>query len=123
MKLFIAASVVLGFALCTALIGYFGFSAVGDAFLSAGWGMVALAVYQGLSIGLSALAWRAVVKSVWTGPIGLFLWARWVREATNALMPVAQVGGDIVGARLLAINGAGAAVGGASVVVDKTIEV
>jgi len=123
LKLFFAASVVLGFALGAALIGYFGFGAVCDAFLSAGWGMVALAFYQGLSIGFSALAWRAVMKSVWTGPIALFLWARWVREATNALMPVAQVGGDIVGARLLALNGAGAAVGGASIVVDKTIEV
>jgi putative membrane protein len=123
LKLFFAASVVVGLALGTTLIGYFGFSAVGEAFLGAGWGMVLLAAYQGLSIGFSAFAWRAVVKSVWDGPIGLFLWARWVREATNSLMPVAQIGGDIVGARLLAINGAGAAVGGASIVVDKTIEV
>ena len=123
MKLFFAVSVVLGFGLVTALIGYFGFDAVGQAFLSAGWGMVALAAYQGLSIGCSALAWRIVVRSVWKGPVGLFLWVRWVREAINSLMPVAQVGGDIVGARLLAINGAGAAVGGASIVVDKTVEV
>lgn len=123
MKLFFAASVVIGLALMTALIGYFGFDGVGQAFLSAGWGMVALAAYQVLSIGCSALAWRVVSRSVWLGPIGLFMWARWVREAVNGLMPVAQVGGDIVGARLLAINGGGAAVAGASTVVDKTVEV
>lgn len=123
MKLFFAASIVVGLAFVTALIGYFGFEAVGQAFLSAGWGMVALAVYQGFSIGCSALAWRVAVRSAWLGPIRLYMWVRWVRESINSLMPVAQVGGDIVGARLLAINGAGAAVAGAGVVVDKTIEV
>lgn len=123
LKLFFGASVVFGLAFGTFLVGYFGFDAVGDAFISAGWGMVVLAAYQGLSIGCSALAWRAVVRSVWQGSNGLFLWARWVRESMNSLLPVAQVGGDIVGARLLAIRGAGAAVGGASIVVDKTVEV
>lgn len=123
MKLFVAASVVLGLGLFTVLIGYYGFDAVGEAFLSAGWGMVALAAYQGLSIGCSALAWRVVARSAWDGSFGLYFWARWVRESINSLMPVAQVGGDIVGARLLAINGASAAVGGASIVVDKTVEV
>lgn len=123
LKLFFGASVVFGLAFGTLLIGYFGFDAVGEAFISAGWGMVVLAAYQGLSIGCSALAWRVVLRSVWQGPTGLFFWARWVREAMNSLLPVAQVGGDIVGARLLAIKGAGSAVGGASIVVDKTIEV
>jgi putative membrane protein len=123
LKLFFGVSLVFGLAFGTFLIGYFGFDAVGEAFISAGWGMVALAVYQGLSIGCSALAWRAILRSVWQGPNGLFFWARWVREAMNSLMPVAQVGGDIVGARLIAIKGAGAAVGGASIVVDKTVEV
>jgi putative membrane protein len=123
LKLALAASAVLGLALVTVLIGYFGFQAVGQAFVGVGWGMAALAAYQGLSILCAALAWRAVAKSAWTAPIGLFFWARWVREAVNTLMPVGQVGGDIVGARLLSIRGAGAAVAGASVVVDKTVEV
>ena len=81
-----------------------GFDAVGEAFISAGWGMVGLAAYQSLSIGFSALAWQAIMRSVWQGSIGLYFWARWVRESMNSLLPVAQVGGDIVGARLLAIN-------------------
>jgi putative membrane protein len=123
LKLFFGVSLVFGLAFGTFLIGYFGFHAVGEAFISAGWGMLAIAAYQGLSIGSCALAWRAVLRSVWNGPITLYLWARWVREAMNSLMPVAQVGGDIVGARLLALKGAGAAVGGASIVVDKTVEI
>jgi putative membrane protein len=122
-KVAFAASAVLGVLLITVLIGYFGFEAVGQAFVSVGWGMLLLAAYQGFSILFSALAWRAVVRSVWDAPSGLFIWARWVREGVNTLMPVAQVGGDIVGARLLALNGAGGAVAGASTVVDKTIEV
>jgi len=123
LKLLVAASLVVGLALMTAVIGYFGFEAVGAVFLSAGWGMVVLAFYQGLSIVFAALAWRVVARSVWRGPFRLFVWARWIREGVNTLMPVGQVGGDIVGARLLAVGGSGAALGGAATVVDKTIEV
>jgi len=123
LKLAFAASAVLGLLLVTVLIGYYGFESVGGAFVSVGWAMVLLAAYDGLSILCAALAWRAVVKAEWDAPIGLFVWSRWIRDAANSLMPVAQVGGDIVGARLLAINGAGAAVASASIVADKTIEV
>jgi putative membrane protein len=123
LKLVFAISAILGLALVTVLIGYFGFRSVGEAFIGVKWGLLVLAAYQGLSILCSALAWRAVVKSVWDAPTALFMWARWVREAVNTLMPVGQVGGDIVGARLLAVNGASTAVAGAGVVVDKTVEV
>ncbi len=123
MKLALAVSAMFGLALVTVLIAYFGFQPVGQAFAGIGWGMAALAAYQGISIFFAALAWRAVTRSAWTAPIGIFLWARWIRESVNTLMPVGQVGGDIVGARLLAIRGAGAAVAGAGTVVDKTVEV
>lgn len=123
MKLAVAFSALLGLAVVTLMIGYFGFGTVGQAFLSAGWGMVVIACYHVLSLGCAAMAWRAVVQRTWPAPFLLYLWARWIRESVNGLMPVGQVGGDIVGARLLAIRGAGAAVAGASAVVDKTVEV
>jgi putative membrane protein len=53
----------------------------------------------------------------------VFLRARWVREAVDTLLPVAQIGGEVVGARLLTFGGASASLGGASVVVDLTLEV
>ena len=123
MKLAVAFSALLGLAVVTLLIGYFGFGTVGQAFLSAGWGMVVIAGYHVASLGCAAMGWRALVERTWQAPFLLYLWARWIRESVNGLMPVGQVGGDIVGARLLAIRGAGAAVAGAGVVVDKTVEV
>ena len=123
MKLAAACALLLGLAVATGLIGYFGFAAVGDAFLSAGWGMLFIAAIHVLSIFCTAYAWRTATQGAWQGPYGDFLWARWVRESVNTLMPVGQVGGDLVGARLLAIRGAGSAAAGAGVVVDKTVDV
>lgn len=123
MKLAVAFSALLGLAVVTLLIGYFGFGAVGEAFLSAGWGMVVIACYHVVALCCAAMGWRTLVQPTWQAPFFLYLWARWIRESVNGLMPVGQVGGDIVGARLLAIRGAGAAVAGAGVVVDKTVEV
>jgi putative membrane protein len=51
-----------------------------------------------------------------------FIWARWVREATNLLLPVAQVGGEVVGARMLTLRGVSAERAGGSVVLDKLTE-
>ena len=49
------------------------------------------------------------------------LWARWIGESVNGLLPVLQVGGNIVKASLLARTGVGGAVAGATVVVDVTL--
>jgi putative membrane protein len=45
---------------------------------------------------------------------------RWISESVNALLPVAQVGGELVRARLLATRGVPGAVAGASVVGNLT---
>jgi putative membrane protein len=47
---------------------------------------------------------------------------RFVREATNALLPLAQIGGDFIGARCLALHGTKGTVAAASVVVDVLIQ-
>ena len=44
------------------------------------------------------------------GPrLRMFMVLRWIREATNNLLPVAQIGGEVVGARLLSLFGVGMA--------------
>jgi len=52
---------------------------------------------------------------------GRLLWARWISEAINALLPVAQVGGDVVKARLIMRHEIPGATAGASVIADLTI--
>ena len=73
-------------------------------------------------LACDGIAWRAFLAPEQRAPLADFLWARWVREATNLLLPVAQIGGEVVGARLLTLRGMTPSVAGASVVLDKLTE-
>ncbi len=52
----------------------------------------------------------------------VFFGLRVIREGVNGLLPVAQIGGHLVGARLLAKGGVPLGIAGASVAVDLTLE-
>src|SRR5262249_31525578 len=47
---------------------------------------------------------------------------RFIREATNALLPLMQVGGDLIGARLIMFRGIAGPLAAASIVVDILIQ-
>ena len=49
------------------------------------------------------------------------LWARWIGEAINTLVPAFQVGGAVVRSRLMIMRGVPGRIAGASVVVDLTL--
>ena len=70
---------------------------------------------------LAGTAWR----SLFAAPrprLGVFYRLRIVREGIDSLLPVAQVGGEVVGARLLFRAGVSPNRAAASVIVDVTIE-
>lgn len=123
MKAVVAVGILAGLLLATALIGYFGLGAVMAAFVSVGWGIDALAFYRFLTIACGGIGWRVLLRRRATGPLHGFVYARWVRESMNALLPVAQLGGDVAGARIVALNGAGAVAGAASAVVAKSVDI
>jgi putative membrane protein len=87
-----------------------------------GWGLPVIIGFHMLLIACTALAWWAALGEDGTGQFRLLVWARWVREGANTLLPVAQVGGEIVGARLLAMCGTRLSLAAASVILDKTNE-
>ncbi|HMK15007.1 MAG TPA: flippase-like domain-containing protein [Burkholderiales bacterium] len=122
MKLAIAITALAGLLGAILLIGYHGFLAVSDLLLTAGWGMVVVSVYHLIPVTFSSLAWRTVLRNTWRKSFLVFLWARLVREAVGNLLPVMQVGGEFVAARILTFHGAKAGIAGASVVVDLTVE-
>lgn len=75
----------------------------------AGWGVLAVLAFRLPQLLFSALAWAPLLdgpRPRW--PFLLLL--RWIRDAVNALLPVAQLGGDVVRARLLPGSGAGVVV-------------
>jgi putative membrane protein len=122
MKIGIAIAALAGLLAAILLIGYHGFLTVSDLLLTAGWGLVVVSLFHLLPVTLSAMAWHRLLRSTWHHSLPVFFWARSVREAVARLLPVMQVGGELVGARILTFHGAKAGIAGASVVVDLTLE-
>lgn len=119
------ATVLIAMAGITALvvlIAWQDLDRLGDLLLGAGWGIAVVTLAHLVPMVASALAWRAAARPLWPPRFGVFLWARLVRESVNALLPVLQVGGDFVGARILVFHNARAVHAVASVLADLTIE-
>jgi len=113
-----------GAALFTLLLIRQGVPHVIAAFASAGWWIAAVAIYHlAVPVFLDAIAWWALFPkserlSLWQ----LFL-MRWIGESVSTLVPSAAVGGDMVRARLAAINGAPLPIAASTVLVDLTLGV
>jgi putative membrane protein len=111
----------IGLALFTALLAAHGVTEVGAALRAAGLGLLLVAAFHLLPMLGDAIGWRRLLPSELRPPVRTMLWARWIGESVNGLLPVLQVGGNIVKASLLARTGVGGAVSGATVVVDVTL--
>lgn len=73
-------------------------------------------------IGLDAMSWRWLLASVPGRPaLSRLTWLALLREAVNGLLPVARVGGEFVGIRLLARMGVSLVQAAASVVVEVSL--
>ncbi len=87
----------------------------------AGWVLPATVSVFLVQLILASQAWRVSL-----GPSGVgrasMLRLRWIREGINALLPVAQVGGPVVGAQLLVRLGVAPALATAGTVLDVTLE-
>ena len=113
---------LVGLAIVTGLIAYYGAGAVVDAVAAVGWGAALVALVRVGETTGAGLAWWLVLPDApgrLAGPCALL---RWIRESVNCLLPVAQVGGDLVGARLLTFWGVPGGDAGASVVVDIFVQ-
>jgi putative membrane protein len=115
-------SLALGLALALALGAYFGFAEIASGLRSAGWGILAVIAFHPVQMVFSALAWQALLPTSPAPGLIAFMGLRWIREGVNNLLPLAQIGGEFVAARLLRHVGVPVAAGGASVTVDLTME-
>src|SRR5262249_29249678 len=95
----------LGVALCVALVVRQG---VGDgtaAVAGVGSGLVVILLLHLAQLTADGMGWRAVLAGEPRPPAGTFVWGRWLAESVNDLLPVMQVGGNVVRARALASAG------------------
>lgn len=113
----------IGLGLFTILVGYHGVTDVAAALAVAGWGLIWVALFRLIPMGFNTVAWRILLDEDERPSFKIMLWARWIGESVKGLLPVAQVGGDLVKARLIAQRGLPTAVAGASVVIEMTVSV
>ena len=115
---------IAGAALFIAIIIHQDLSKVGAAFAAAGWAIVGVIAYHCVvPIFLDTVGWWVLFPRSDRLPLRKLLWMRWIGESVSTLVPSATVGGDVVRARLAAINGAPLPVAAGTVLVDLTLGV
>jgi putative membrane protein len=112
---------LLGVALLIVIAVHADFAAMLHTLQSGGIRLLWLIPYRASFFFLYAIGWLALLRPSDTAHragLGYIFWATTVRDAVDRLLPVASVGGSIVGVRILRWRGLGAAPVAASVVVE-----
>ncbi|MFT9257431.1 MAG: flippase-like domain-containing protein [Acetobacter sp.] len=142
---------LLGLGLAVWMFAQYGVHSILSLIAACGWGVLVVIAFHGIQVCLSAQAWRIIssgdpgsphppAQDVFSAdtrsrsygaaragghsrlPLGDYVLLRCVREGINNLLPVAQVGGEVVSSRLLARRGLGLRQAAAGTICDLTIE-
>lgn len=114
----LSTAIIFGIALFFA-IADLGFARIWDEVTSVGFGLMGIILVHIGQLAFCTFAWGVLFNGTTT--MRLFM-LRWIRESVDSLLPVAQVGGEIAVARLLAREKIALPVVGASIIADVTIE-
>jgi len=114
----VALALLAGLAVFTALIAWQGVATVAETFGLAGWNPLWLPLVYCIPLVLSAQSWRCFFAP--RPSFGAAVHAMWIGLAVNWMLPVAQIGGEFVRARIVAARGVPGRDAYASVIVDKT---
>ena len=112
---------LFGLCLVAGLIIYRGAGEVGAALALAGIGSALVVPAHAGVLLADTLGWRALLAHRPRPFLRSLVAMRWVGASVNGLLPVAQIGGEIVRARLLTRTGTPGSLAGASVIVDLTL--
>lgn len=112
-----------GLLLIALLVAQQGLVGIGQAVASVGWGIVLVVLIHILQMIFSGMAWQVLLRHRPVPGAFTFIRIRWIREAVSNMLPMTQIGGEIIGVRLLVLRGIGGGLAGASVVVDLSMEV
>jgi putative membrane protein len=111
-----------GIAALIALAIWSGLDAVGHAISNVGWGILLVVMVRAVTVAVAGVGWWLLFPPKMRPQLGTCVLLRFVREGVNVLLPVAQVGGDLVGAGLLTLYAVPGALAAASVIVDVLIQ-
>jgi putative membrane protein len=122
MRYFAPIAAIAGLVLLTALTAYYGLTSVLEAVVSSKWGTVLVVFARAVALAGNGLGWWLLLSPLPRGA-SVFAGVRFIRDAINTLFPFAVVGGDVVGARLIAQFGIATNLAIASVLIDIFIQV
>jgi putative membrane protein len=111
-----------GIAAVSAVTIWSGMEAVALAVASVGWGIALVVVVRGVTVSVAGVGWWLLFPPKARPQLGICVILRFIREAANVLLPMAQVGGDLIGAGLLTIYAVPGALAAASVIVDILVQ-
>jgi len=118
-KISVRIALALGLGVVIALIAIEGAGTIASLFSRAGWILLLLIPLQIWPLFLDVLGWRMLILARVRLPV-LFLIAT-IRQAVNRLLPVANIGGEIVGIRLLTQQGVDGTTATASVFIELVL--
>jgi putative membrane protein len=122
MRLAVRLSLAAGVALLIALILHEG-SAILIPLERAGRVLLWLVPLHALPLLLDSLGWRALIARWRESRQGTLFWIASIREGVNRLLPAANIGGELIGIRLLAESGVDAVYAAASVTTEVVLTV
>lgn len=122
MKIASYIGLVIGLAVTTGLIAWHGALEIADLLITSGWVLLWVPVIWIPTVLMNARCWQLLFAPGYGPTFWQAFYAQWMGRAVNTLLPVADIGGEVVKARMLILWGIDAAHASASAVVDKTIQ-
>ena len=113
---------LIGMSVLIALTVWHGADHVGQAMVSTGWAMVLVVLARIAAVAVAGGGWWLLFPPDQRPSILTCVGIRFIREGANALLPLAQIGGDFIGARCLALRGVRGTLAAASVIVDVLMQ-
>jgi putative membrane protein len=111
-----------GLAVFALLVGYYGIGDIAAVLAVAGIsGLALIAASHILPLAAEAMGWRFLFDPARRPNFRTLLWGRWIGESVDNLLPVAQVGGDLVRIRLFRKLGISGTLVAATLVTDITL--
>jgi putative membrane protein len=113
-----------GLSVFVLLVGYYGIGDIAAVLAVAGGsGLALIATVHLLPLTAEAVGWRFLFDPARRPNFRTLLWGRWIGEAVDTLLPVVQVGGNLVRIRLFMKLRLSATAVAASLVADTTLSV
>jgi putative membrane protein len=101
---------------------WLGFADVGNAVASVGWGMAFVALTRVATISIAGAGWWLLLPTTGRFKLRSAVLLRFIREGVNTLLPLTQVGGDVLAARLSTFWAVPSSLATAGIIIDVLMQ-